>query len=122
MLKKTISVFFVLTVVLLFVSCSGDNGSSGNPMPNGNTISVRDNLFSPASMTVAIGTTVTWVFQGNNQLTVTSGSPADANAGSLFDNGARSSGSVQFTFNQAGTFNYFCRIHGAAMTGSITVQ
>jgi plastocyanin len=121
MSKKALFVFFTLGVALLLVSCGNDNGS-GNPMSNGNTVSVKDDFFDPANMTVTSGTTVTWTFQGNNQHTVTSGNPNDANAGSLFDNGPMSSGSVQVSFNQTGTFNYFCRIHGAAMTGTITVQ
>ncbi len=30
--------------------------------------------------------------------------------------------SFQHTFNQAGTFNYVCAVHGAAMSGTVIVN
>jgi plastocyanin len=43
-----------------------------------------------------------------------------------FDDGLSSptqdQGSYSRTFSAAGTYNYHCAVHGAAMAGSITVQ
>jgi plastocyanin len=43
-----------------------------------------------------------------------------------FDDGSGSvtqdHGTFSKVFNAAGTFNYHCSVHGAAMAGSITVQ
>ena len=43
-----------------------------------------------------------------------------------FDDGTTSptqdQGTFNRTFNAAGTYNYHCLVHGAAMSGSITVQ
>lgn len=79
------------------------------------TISVGDNFFSPAQMTVPTGTTVKWTFDGNNQHTVSSSTGA-------FESGTQGHGATfEFRFTSAGTFNYFCRVHGQAMSGSITV-
>jgi plastocyanin len=36
--------------------------------------------------------------------------------------GDRSSGSDSRTFQQTGTYNYFCSIHGNAMSGTIIVH
>jgi plastocyanin len=89
----------------------------------GSTITVGDNFFSPASITVRAGTTVTWNIQGTNGHTVTSGTESSA-PGSLFDTAILRQGqSFSFRFNNAGTFTYFCRNHGQnVMSGTIIVQ
>lgn len=68
-----------------------------------------------------MGTTVKWVWNGRNPHTVTSGSPG-SNAGAIFDTPILNQGAVfEFRFMDTGTFPYFCRVHGAAMSGTITV-
>lgn len=82
--------------------------------------------FEPKDVTANVGDTVTWtvtdaVPEGH---TVTSGAPEDADQGALFDSGVglKANGETfEFTFEEAGTFAYFCQIHGAAMSGTITV-
>jgi plastocyanin len=56
--------------------------------------------------------------------TVTSGSPGDLNAGSLFDLPVDISSPTQVvTFPNAGTFNYFCSVHTFAnMVGVVVVK
>ncbi len=82
------------------------------------TVMIEDNYFSPANITVPVGTTVTWVQSGNNPHTTTS-------YDGLWDSGILPGGSGQsfsFTFNQPGTYTYFCRPHEAqGMVGSVTV-
>jgi len=105
------------------------SSSSGYPTPTapspGTTstpsVSLKNTAYNPNSITVHVGTTVTWT---NNDSgiphTVTSGTPSAPSG--TFDAGTLNSGqSFQFTFSSAGTFAYFCRIHGAAMTGTVTV-
>jgi plastocyanin len=81
----------------------------------GNTVTVGNNFFSPANLSVAAGTTVTWSWAtGAVEHNVT------------FDDGehsaTQSSGSFPRTFSAAGTYPYHCTIHGAAaMHGSVTV-
>jgi plastocyanin len=85
-------------------------GAQGQTM----TVSIEDFFFSPANMTVAPGTTVTWVNNGQAPHTSTA------------DDGTWDSGTLQpgksysFTFDQAGTYTYHCTIH-PNMTGTITV-
>ncbi len=99
--------------------------SSQTSQPGGgatNKVSLKDLAFNPNSITVKVGTTVTWTNDetGGIQHTVTSGAP-NAPSG-VFDSGTLNPGqSFQFTFRNPGTFTYFCKIHGAAMTGTVVV-
>ena len=89
------------------------------------------NCFSPNQLTVAPGTTVTWTNNDKLSHTITSGKVSDDSAGSMFDSGLVKSGKTfQFTFANAGTFDYFCTVHpwmvgqvivgGAAASGTTT--
>ena len=71
--------------------------------------------YSPASLTIAVGDTVTWTNSDTESHTATA-DDASWDSGSIA-NGA--SGTV--TFSAAGTFPYHCTIH-PAMTGTITVE
>lgn len=91
-------------------------------MPSMNTVLIRDNFFDPPQLTVAVGRPVVWRNQGSISHTTTSGTPV-SNPGALFDSQLIASGAgFTFTFSQPGTYIYFCRVHGAAMSGSIVVQ
>jgi manganese oxidase len=112
--------FCVLTiVVVLLLSCGGLDEIPGPPPPN--TVLVRDNFFDPPVIQVVVGRVVVWRHSGNNNHTVTSGNPASA--GTLFDSGTLQSGGLfTFIFSRPGSYPYFCRIHGASMTGVIQVR
>jgi hypothetical protein len=73
-----------------------------------------DFFFSPPSVTIAVGDTVTWHNSGQAPHTAT------ANDGS-FDTGTiNAGGSGSHTFNSAGTFSYICTIH-PNMHGTVRV-
>jgi len=82
-------------------------------------VSIEDDFYTPANISVPKGTTVVWTWNGSANHSVTSG-PANAPDG-LFDSGIHNTGTFSFTFNNTGTFPYFCQVHGAMMTGSVTV-
>ena len=71
--------------------------------------------FSPASVDVAVGATVTWNFQATHNVTFAfaPGVPSDISD--------TPSGSAARTFTQAGTFNYQCTLH-PGMTGTVIVH
>jgi len=78
------------------------------------SVSAINFAFSPASLTVRVGTRVT--FTNRDQATHT----FTANGG-LFNSGLVASGkSYAFTFMSTGTFAYHCQIH-ASMTATLTV-
>ena len=78
-------------------------------------VSIAGSAFSPPSLTVTVGDTVTWT--NSDQIPHT----ATADGGS-FDTGTLDQGaSNTVTFNTAGTFPYHCTIH-PQMTATITVE
>ncbi len=79
------------------------------------SVSIGDNFFNPASLTVNAGDTVTWVNQGfaihNTRSTSGVWNSANLSRGQFFS----------FTFNNQGSFPYTCTIH-PGQSGTITVQ
>lgn len=85
------------------------------PTTNGNSITIANFAFAPATLTVKVGTKVTWTNNDSATHTVTALQGA-------FDSGDLPTGqSFSFTFTKAGTYNYHCAIH-ASMTATIVVQ
>lgn len=81
---------------------------------NDPAVRIVDFRFSPATSTVHVGETVTWVNDGSM--------PHSATArGGSFDTGILAPGhSASHTFTQPGTFSYFCSVH-PFMHGTIVV-
>jgi plastocyanin len=90
----------------------GGGGGTAN-CANPCVISIANSLFGTGSVTVKVGTTVTWVNHDGTQHTSTS------------DNGVWSSPilnpgqSFSFKFTSAGTYTYHCEIH--PMNGVVNV-
>ena len=121
-----------ITLALMSAAaCGGGGYGETTAPPGGNTnvpaggISVTNNEFSPAAKTIPAGTTLTWAWN-----TCSGGGiygPTTCVAHSVrFDDGTTSptqeQGSYSRTFNTAGSYPYRCAVHGAAMSGSVTVQ
>lgn len=88
------------------------------PSGSGAAVTIQNFAFSPATLTVKPGTTVTWTNQDSASHTVVSADGAPA----AFQSGTLATGSTyQFTFATAGTYPYHCSIH-PSMTGTIVVQ
>jgi plastocyanin len=108
----------VALVLCLVLSGCGGSGSSGPPTTLGpNDIEVADFTFAPPTLTVKVGTTVTWHFDQpsapHNVVSLTT--PV------LFNSGTpKGTGTYSFTFTTPGTFPYLCQIH-PEMKGTIIV-
>src|SRR6266702_1041976 len=86
--------------------------------------------FSPANISIPIGTTVMWFNRGSmsHSATACTGTPPlgacpvlDSPSLPGFDSGVLApNGSSKFTFNTAGTYYYYCTIH-PFLHGSVTV-
>jgi plastocyanin len=126
-----VAALIVIAAVAAIVT-SGDNNNSTkttNPPPPASTapppsasnqtsidkVSIQNMSFSPDSITVKKGTTVTWTNNDSTTHTVTADSGSGPKSGNL-----ASSDTYNFTFNTTGTFNYHCSIH-PSMTGKVTV-
>ena len=79
------------------------------------TIEVKDNSFSPDTVTIKTGTTVIWKWTGtqNSHSILLQGTTSPA----------QTSGTFERRFDQTGnSFAYQCGVHGAAMTGRIVIE
>jgi len=72
--------------------------------------------FVPPSVTIAVGGTVRWTFQS-----VAHNVTFDGAAGAPTNISTKSNTTDERTFNQAGTFNYACTLHGG-MNGTVVVR
>ena len=141
---------FVAVALAGALACGGGGGGStpitptspstpstpSSPTPNTpaspTEVAVKNNTFAPATTTVSPGTTVRWTWD-----TCTGGTPDPYgynpgatcvehsivwDAGGASSSPTQSEGTYQRTFDAAGTYNYHCAIHGAAMSGKVVVQ
>jgi plastocyanin len=80
-----------------------------------NAVTIQNFAFGPATVSVPVGTTITWTNADSASHTVT------ADDGS-FDSGSLGSGATfSQAFDTAGTFAYHCKIH-PNMTASVEVK
>lgn len=80
-----------------------------------NSVQIQSYSFSPATLTVKVGDSVSWTNQDSIGHSVT----ADDNS---FDTGVFNQGeSKSVTFSKAGTYTYHCSVH-PMMKGTIVVQ
>jgi len=125
-MKRNIVILAGTLIVFVIFGVPGCKKDSANPYgatsppPSTappNTVVMGPSSFSPATLTVARGTIVTW--RNNDGAAHTSTSDTTG-----WDTGDMQSGVSRTTvFNTAGTFRYHCTYHRAmGMVGTITVQ
>ncbi len=95
-------------------STSGNGNTGGNQQPN--SVEMSNFAFSPATLTIKVGDTVTWTNKDSVQHTVTSDSGSELGSSPI-----PTGQSYSHTFSSAGTFAYHCSIH-TTMHGTIIVQ
>ncbi len=110
------------SAALAAIACSSDDPApteppGEQPPPQAVTVtgSANANVFTPASVTVARGGTVTWTMGArphNATFRGTAGAPADVPT--------TTNASVSRTFATAGSFPYDCTLHDG-MTGTVIV-
>lgn len=98
----------------------GDSGSAtaapaSNAPQGANAVSISNFAFVPATLTVPVGTTVTWTNQDEEPHTVVSD-----DGSTLHSPGLDTGKTFSFTFSNAGTFAYVCSIH-PMMHGTVVV-
>ncbi len=117
------NVVAALAAFVLIVTACGDGGSTQE-------IEMRLIAYRPDAIEVPVDAAVTWKQHDAGFHTVTSGVVATNGSGSVdtepdgtfrsdrLANGAE----FTHTFGEAGDYAYFCEVHPATMTGSVTVQ
>ncbi|MGW0765361.1 cupredoxin domain-containing protein [Streptomyces sp. NPDC002676] len=92
--------------------------STGAPTApvTGNAVAIKNFAFSPATLKVKVGTTVTWTNQDTDAHTVTSA----GSGGPLHSAALATHATYSYTFTKPGTYAYLCTIH-PFMTGTVEV-
>ncbi len=112
---------FSLLIVMFGISCQAPAPSPAPapqpapPISASLELEISGFAFVPPTVTVSVGTTVTWTNNDSVAHTVTTRE-------TLFDSGTLSRGAAfSYTFEQSGTFEYYCKIH-PSMTGKVIVE
>lgn len=113
------SLWLVLALMLVLAACSSDTADTTSAPPDStgaatSEVSIDDFAFAPGSLTVAVGDTASWTNDQSIAHTTT-GTEGDWDSGTL-----GTGETFGFTFQEAGTFEYFCAIH-PSMTGTVVV-
>jgi plastocyanin len=106
-----------LLIAALSVAILGGMGSSiaAAAETEAPQVMVKDFMFTPVSLTVKAGSTVTWVNMDDEPHTVVSNTQ-------LFRSGALDTKETfSFKFSEPGTYHFACSIH-PRMVGTIVVQ
>ena len=111
----------VVALVLLAVAGCGSSGSTdgtgtstGGATTTGTSVTIKDFAFSPASVDIKVGESVTWT----NEDSATHNVEGD---GGISSGDLANGQTYTKTFDTAGTYAYKCAIH-PNMTGTVVVK
>jgi len=119
-MRRAVSIFVLLasgvTAAALPFTVQG-RVEAGAPQAQTQSAEVKiDNFsFTPASITIAVGTTVTWTNRDDIPHTVVSDDKVFKSK--VLDTDEK----FAYTFSKPGTYPYFCSVH-PKMTGKVVVQ
>ncbi|HEX4002764.1 MAG TPA: cupredoxin family copper-binding protein [Candidatus Acidoferrales bacterium] len=112
---RNVSIYFTLFVVVTAMAALHGRLAHADHQDAGTTVTIDNFSFTPKEITVAPGTTVTWVNHDDVPHTVVSTDKKFRSK--ALDTDDRFS----FTFTDAGTYGYFCSVH-PMMTGKVVVR
>ncbi len=105
----------VLIAMLLLFAGSPSVKASNEPSAANAAVKIDNFVFGPQTITVSVGTTVTWT--NSDDIPHTSVSTEGVFKSKVLDTDEHFS----YTFTKAGTYPYYCTIH-PKMTGKVVVQ
>ena len=95
-------------------------GEVNVPTPT-SAVAVGNDFFNPEDIVITAGTEVTWTWTntgGISHSVASTGAPSFPSSAILTGNGQ----TYSHQFDTPGVYTYQCAVHGAAMSGSVTVQ
>ena len=104
----------LITVSIIIASCYKSKNSYNSSSSTTSKVSITSTGYSPSSLTVAMGSTVTWTNNDNTAHTVTNAE------GSINSGDIAPGSSYSKTFAAVGTYNYN-DTHNTNMTGVVIV-
>ena len=122
-----------LSLSLAFLgACGGDAEPQGQPSDTTTTstsvaaatVEISEFAYTPKQVTVKVGDTVSWINRDEFLHTVTSGAvdgPENQPDGRFEEDLDEAGSEASVTFDEAGTFTYFCEQHNA-MDGVVIVE
>jgi plastocyanin len=123
--RRAVAASSLILLALLLAACgygqpSPPSADTPEPPPQGQVeVVMQGSQFQPAEVTIEAGTTVVWTNQDALPHTVTAGSRG--NPSGLFDEDVGAGGDFSFTFEEPGTYEYYCSIH-PGMDGTVVVE
>ena len=117
------ALILTIAAAAVFAGCTSSSNPGVTPSPAstvaGGTgaITIQNFTFSPTTLTVPAGSTVTWtnLDTADHAIASDSGSPV-----SFFSSSLPQGGTFRFTFTSPGTYSYHCSIH-PSMKGTVVV-
>jgi plastocyanin len=104
----------ILAMLILFPGLSNVKANDQPPAANA-TVNIDNFVFGPQTITVPVGTTVTWT--NKDDIPHTAVSTDGVFKSKVMDTDEQFS----FKFTKAGTYSYFCSVH-PKMMGQVVVQ
>lgn len=105
----------MIAMVLLLAGSPSVTANTQQPSSAPAEVKIDNYSFGPRTLTVAVGTTVTWINHDDDAHRVVS--TDDVFKSKVLDTNEKFS----YTFTQIGTYPYFCSIH-PKMTGTVAVK
>jgi plastocyanin len=125
MRKTFVILALVAAMIVLSAACSGTTntttapaatttaGSGTTTAATGDAISIENFAFAPETITIPVGSTVTWTNKDSASHQI---------KGDTFNSPLLATGQTyQFKFDTAGTYNYICSVH-PSMKGVVIVK
>jgi plastocyanin len=106
----------IAPVMIAMILLAGSSSVTATDKPSAAaTVKIDNFVFGPQTLTVPVGTTVTWT--NSDDIPHTSVSTDGVFKSKVLDTDEKFS----YTFTKAGTYPYYCTIH-PKMTGKVVVQ
>ena len=106
---------FLILVLAVFISGCAQQAEIQTQGKNQTDVSIKNFQFVPGSIVVDAGATVTWINEDKAQHIIKSDS------GLFESNSLENGGMYQYTFENAGEYDYHCSIH-PSMQGKVIVK